>query len=345
MSIKTFFIIIGLIILSLTLFGCDGIDVISPPGGSTITYNNNITNNINLSNPYTNVINSTNAIITSNYILSNHFKINDNINGTGDINTSGTFNIFNSTGQYLLYNDLTNNYINYTLVGRFNATSFAGKGAQITNLVATNIASGTLAVARGGTGVTTATGTTVAVLRNNPTLFNITLNGTNNKILGNMNVSGNLTFRNAHGTYSSTQTQIMTNANTPYYISFNITEHQYLIQKSSDNINFTFNEDGEYFILISAMCTVNTPNNHIEIWFEKDGINIPRSNTKMALTSANLEIPLVVQIETTFNKTNILRLKMASDVAGSRLIYTTNTTYSPESPSIIMNIYKISMPQ
>lgn len=49
--------------------------------------------------------------------------------------------------------------------GAVSATSFAGSGASLTNLNASNIASGTLPVARGGTGATTLTG----VLKGNGT--------------------------------------------------------------------------------------------------------------------------------------------------------------------------------
>lgn len=54
--------------------------------------------------------------------------------------------------------------------GAVTATSFAGSGASLTSLNAGNISSGTLAVARGGTGVTTSTGTGNVVLSASPTL-------------------------------------------------------------------------------------------------------------------------------------------------------------------------------
>jgi hypothetical protein len=54
--------------------------------------------------------------------------------------------------------------------GVLTATSFSGSGALLTALDAGNISTGTLPVARGGTGVTTSTGTTSVVLSASPTL-------------------------------------------------------------------------------------------------------------------------------------------------------------------------------
>jgi len=67
--------------------------------------------------------------------------------------------------------------------GTVTGTSFIGSGASMTTLNAANITTGTLAVARGGTGVTTSTGTGNVVLSASPTLTgtttmdNISFNG------------------------------------------------------------------------------------------------------------------------------------------------------------------------
>lgn len=54
--------------------------------------------------------------------------------------------------------------------GRINTTGFSGNGSQLTALNAANISTGTLAVARGGTGVTTSTGSGSNVLSTSPAL-------------------------------------------------------------------------------------------------------------------------------------------------------------------------------
>jgi hypothetical protein len=54
--------------------------------------------------------------------------------------------------------------------GRIDTTGFSGNGSQLTALNAANVSTGTLAVARGGTGVTTSTGSGSVVLSASPTL-------------------------------------------------------------------------------------------------------------------------------------------------------------------------------
>jgi hypothetical protein len=163
----------------------------------------------------------------------------------------------------------------------------------------------------------------------------------NTNITGNVHIDGNVSIKRPYGMFSSTETQVMGSANTPYAITFNWTENAYEIIKTN-NSNFTFQQSGEYLIELSAIVTVDTPNKHIEVWVQKNGENIPRSNTKMELSSANLEVPLVVPFILEMNTTDTFRVMMASDDAGSQLLYTTNTSYSPETPSIIMTLTKLS---
>ena len=59
--------------------------------------------------------------------------------------------------------------------GLLSATALAGNGALVTNLSAANVAAGTLPVARGGTGVTSSTGTGNVVLSTSATLTTPTL--------------------------------------------------------------------------------------------------------------------------------------------------------------------------
>ena len=57
-----------------------------------------------------------------------------------------------------------------TWAGKVSASSFKGDGSEVTGLNAANVSSGTLAVERGGTGVTSATGTGSVVLSTSPAL-------------------------------------------------------------------------------------------------------------------------------------------------------------------------------
>lgn len=74
--------------------------------------------------------------------------------------TAATGDLPPKTGTNLTFNSNT---------GQLAATSFSGVGTALTALTAANISAGTLAVARGGTGVTTSTGTGNTVLSASPT--------------------------------------------------------------------------------------------------------------------------------------------------------------------------------
>lgn len=168
-------------------------------------------------------------------------------------------------------------------------------------------------------------------------IFSDTMN-----IKNNLTVNGTAQFKNPYAMYSSTATQTIAVASTAYPVTFNETETSYLITKSSDNANFSVAYAGNYLIEISAIADVDTANKHIEIWTQKNGVNVPRSNTLTHITAVTAEQVIAVPFIISLNTTDKFRIMYASDDAGSRLINTPATAYSPGSPSIIMTITKIS---
>jgi hypothetical protein len=163
------------------------------------------------------------------------------------------------------------------------------------------------------------------------------LNVTHNLIVG-----GNVSIKRPYATFSSTQTQTMAVANRAYAIKYNITEDNYLINLSVDKENMTVKQSGDYFISTSAIFTVDTPNKHAELWFTKNGLNIPRSNTRIVLPSAATEMVLSVSFIIDLLPSDVLAMKMGTDDAGTQLLFITNTSYSPSTPSIITAIHEIS---
>jgi len=163
----------------------------------------------------------------------------------------------------------------------------------------------------------------------------------NLSVNGNFAVTGNFSAKRPYGMYSSNQTQTMVSANTPYVVSFNNVEDDYEIIKS-DNSNFTVLQPGDYLIEVSAIFTVDTPNAKVELWLQKNGANVLRSNTIMTLPSSSTEIPLAVPFIVDLNTTDKIRIMIATNNGGAQMLYVTNTSYSPETPSIIMTMSKIS---
>lgn len=92
--------------------------------------------------------------------------------------TNGTTTLFtvSNNGSVTMSGTMTVGAL--TTSGNVGAGTFSGNGASITNLNAANIATGTLPVARGGTGTTTSTGTGSVVLSASPTFSGTITGGT-----------------------------------------------------------------------------------------------------------------------------------------------------------------------
>lgn len=158
---------------------------------------------------------------------------------------------------------------------------------------------------------------------------------------GNIHIDGNLSVKRPYGMFSSTETQTAILANTPYLVDFNWVEDDYLMTKTND-VNFSVALSGDYLIEVSAIVDVDTPNKSVELWVRKNGVDIPRSNTRVIVPSAATEtlivVPFIIDLETT----DVFSVVWASNDAGSRLLYTGASAYAPAAPSVIMTFSKIS---
>lgn len=134
-------------------------------------------------------------------------------------------------------------------------------------------------------------------------------------------------------------TQVATIPNTPYIANFSTLKDNYNINLV-DKQNFTFNESGDYTIAIIATVQTTTANKHVEMWLQKNGVNIPDTNRLIEYVTPNVEnsLPRVLTID--LNANDSIRVMWASDDSG-QLVYMANTSYSPASPSISINIHKV----
>jgi hypothetical protein len=132
-----------------------------------------------------------------------NLKIQGNAGGAGTT-TLQSGNTSNSVTFSLPIADGTNGQA--LITDGSGVLSFAGVGTD-----AGNITSGTLAVARGGTGVTTSTGTTAVVLSTSPTIITSTLTGYTETVVAIGTVGASHTFVISTGTV---QTATLT-ASTP----------------------------------------------------------------------------------------------------------------------------------
>lgn len=169
---------------------------------------------------------------------------------------------------------------------------------------------------------------------------NVNISG-NEIISGNLIVQGNLSVKRPYGMFSSTETQSVAAPATPYSMTFNWTEDSYLINKASDNSNFTFLQTGDYLIELSIIAQ-GGQGDRAEIWVQKNGVNVPRSNTIYDFKGTNANAVIAVPFIIDMNTTDVFRVMYAGSSTNVKLQYTTNTSYSPETPSAIMTISKNS---
>jgi len=96
-----------------------------------------------------------------------------------------------------------------------------------------------------------------------------------------------------------TTAQTIASAGTPQLITFDTTVLAVKIAVTSSS-RFTFNEAGNYIIILSPLVSSGTANKTIDIWLRVNGSDVTNSNTKLLITTANdrkrpsINLPLTV---------------------------------------------------
>ena len=172
------------------------VNVVARHDLESVTATGNITPlTVEFTNPTTSLVASGNVVVTGN-VTADHF-VGDGSNITGISSTLQAItdsgpgaNVTSNTVQFSNAITSLTATSNIVVTGNVTAGSFLGDGSELTALNAANIASGTLPVARGGTGTTSSTGTGALVLQNAPSFTgDATFNGgvTMNRFMGSGN--------------------------------------------------------------------------------------------------------------------------------------------------------------
>lgn len=168
----------------------------------------------------------------------------------------------------------------------------------------------------------------------------LTTNGQDVNISRDLRVDGNTYLRIPYGTYTSTKTQTVGSTGVKYYMDFNTTEDVYMVQKYGDT-NFGVTVTGDYMINISIVATSSVAGKRINIWFEKNGVAVPRSNTPYDFKTTNaiaiISVPFIIDL----NTTDRFSIMYSADSTNVTLPYIASDGVAPETPSSIMTIYKI----
>jgi hypothetical protein len=164
-------------------------------------------------------------------------------------------------------------------------------------------------------------------------------------IVGNLIVKGNFSAKRPYGMFSSNTSQIVDVANTVKVMNFSHIEDNYLMTLDGHE-NITILQSGDYKIDLSVVIVTDTNNKHFNIFPQINGINVPRSNTRVEIENAGTEqviaVPFILDLDVGDN----FRIMYTSDDAGSMTVWTAGSGSGanaiPETPSIIMTIAKIS---
>ena len=166
------------------------------------------------------------------------------------------------------------------------------------------------------------------------------------KVLGSTNISnnltieGNLSVRVPYSVFTDNTTQNMLNVSQGQSINFSTIEDNYNINLIGKQ-NITVAQDGDYHFIISSLGICNSNNKHINIWWQKNGVNVARSNTIQELNTANVEALMTIPFIIDLNSTDTLRIMWNADSIGCSLEYITNSSFIPETPSAILTINRI----
>lgn len=201
--------------------------------------------------------------------------------------------------------------------------------------------------------------TNLNVSKNLLVLGNATINGNltvggNTTIGGNLNISqnlivtGNFSAKRPYLVATDNTTQAFLNTANTQVVNISTIEDNYLIDIQGKQ-NITFQQSGDYQITFQPLFSSNAANKHVEFWIQITNnsgvfVDVPRSNTRIELASANTEAAQSITYQVDANSTRKVRIMWWSDNTGSSLldIAPASSPNRPEVPSVILNVQKVS---
>jgi len=149
------------------------------------------------------------------------------------------------------------------------------------------------------------------------------------------------------GSFYSTTNQIAILTNTAYAMEFDTTDTVITNGVSlANNSELVVSVDGVYNLQFSAQLdrVSGSGTDTIDIWFRKNGVNIPNSNTRINMTG-NLNSCKTVaawNFMLDMNANDYVEIMWASTTTNIELIYAATSSPHPATPSVIATINKIA---
>lgn len=146
---------------------------------------------------------------------------------------------------------------------------------------------------------------------------------------------------------SSPITQAITNVANAQVLTFADTD---LLSSSgltrTSTSRTTVTKEGTYEIVFSGIVSLaaTPPNKHIEVWLRVDGVDVPRSNTRVEITNVNTEMTVAVALQYKFNAGQYFEIWTWGDDTDCRWLATAAAVgpVRPATPSVIMTVKMIS---
>ena len=149
-----------------------------------------------------------------------------------------------------------------------------------------------------------------------------------------------------YGVFSSTGSQVSVSANTINIMSASTVEHSSGVVLSA-NTRFVMTNSGVYNIQFSAQFQQQANiDSNVSIWFRKNGNDIPRSNTEMAIDKNQAGPSKLVaawNYVDIFNANEYIEIAWSSPDTTMQLLYQgtqTNPT-RPSTPSLIVTVTQV----
>jgi hypothetical protein len=143
-----------------------------------------------------------------------------------------------------------------------------------------------------------------------------------------------------YATFSSTTNETVTAANTATLATFNVIEDANKINLI-DNSKMQVLETGDYFFQFSAQLSKSGSSSaQADIWVRKNGVDIPRSNSRATFSGNPNEVLISVAFIVDLDKGDYLQLYFSSADAGAKLTAHTGLTnpVRPDIPAIIATL-------
>lgn len=145
-----------------------------------------------------------------------------------------------------------------------------------------------------------------------------------------------------YGSFYSTAMQTSVGADQLNLMSFPVVDLSEQVEVV-DNNKLTFRKDGVYNVQFSAQFDkTDSGVDHVDVWFRKNGVNVPDSNTRVELDKNNAKMVASWNFLFDLNEDDYVQICWSSEDPDMRLYYEAADGIQPAIPSVIVTAFIIN---